>query len=121
VVERVVPALAVKRGVDQTVEHLPYAVIIECAQRPVRITDAVGSLFVTFATRLESSLLRSRILFRSQSLRRRSQSKFDLEPFGECGVKVQADATVSGNVIEGAPWVGILVGWGPSNSASQNS
>jgi uncharacterized secreted repeat protein (TIGR03808 family) len=32
----------------------------------------------------------------------------------ECGVKVEADATVSGNVIEGAPWVGILVGWGPS-------
>jgi uncharacterized secreted repeat protein (TIGR03808 family) len=32
----------------------------------------------------------------------------------ECGVKVEADATVVGNVIEGAPWVGILVGWGPS-------
>jgi uncharacterized secreted repeat protein (TIGR03808 family) len=32
----------------------------------------------------------------------------------ECGVKVEADATVSGNVIEGAPWVGVLVGWGAS-------
>ncbi len=32
----------------------------------------------------------------------------------ECGVKVEADATVSANVIEGAPWVGILVGWGAS-------
>jgi uncharacterized secreted repeat protein (TIGR03808 family) len=32
----------------------------------------------------------------------------------ECGVKAEADATVSGNVIEGAPWVGILVGWGSS-------
>ena len=32
----------------------------------------------------------------------------------ECGVKVEADATVSGNVIEGAPWFGILVGCGPS-------
>ncbi len=30
------------------------------------------------------------------------------------GVKVEADATVSGNVIEGAAWVGILVGWGVS-------
>jgi uncharacterized secreted repeat protein (TIGR03808 family) len=30
------------------------------------------------------------------------------------GVKVEADATVSGNVIEGAAWVGILVGWGAS-------
>jgi hypothetical protein len=56
VAERVVPALAVKRGVDQTAEHLPYAVIIACAQRPVRITAAVGSLFVAFATRLESFL-----------------------------------------------------------------
>ena len=32
----------------------------------------------------------------------------------ECGIKVEADATVSANVIEGAPWVGILVGWGAS-------
>lgn len=32
----------------------------------------------------------------------------------EFGVKVEADASVSGNVIEGAPWVGILVGWGAS-------
>jgi uncharacterized secreted repeat protein (TIGR03808 family) len=32
----------------------------------------------------------------------------------EFGVKVEADATVVGNVIEGAPWIGILVGWGPS-------
>lgn len=32
----------------------------------------------------------------------------------ECGVKAEADATVSGNVIEGAPWVGILAGWGSS-------
>ncbi|MGO4869677.1 MAG: TIGR03808 family TAT-translocated repetitive protein [Roseiarcus sp.] len=32
----------------------------------------------------------------------------------ECAVKVEADATVSANVIEGAPWVGILVGWGAS-------
>ncbi len=32
----------------------------------------------------------------------------------EFGVKVEADAAVSGNVIEGAPWVGILVGWGAS-------
>jgi uncharacterized secreted repeat protein (TIGR03808 family) len=32
----------------------------------------------------------------------------------ESGIKVEADATVGGNVIEGAPWVGILVGWGPS-------
>jgi uncharacterized secreted repeat protein (TIGR03808 family) len=32
----------------------------------------------------------------------------------EFGIKVEADATVSGNVIEGAPWVGILVGWGAS-------
>jgi uncharacterized secreted repeat protein (TIGR03808 family) len=32
----------------------------------------------------------------------------------ECGVKVEADATVGANVIEGAPWVGILVGWGAS-------
>ena len=32
----------------------------------------------------------------------------------ECGVKVEADATVSGNVVEGAAWVGILVGWGVS-------
>ncbi|MGD0640641.1 MAG: TIGR03808 family TAT-translocated repetitive protein, partial [Roseiarcus sp.] len=32
----------------------------------------------------------------------------------ECGVKVEADATVSANVIEGAPWVGVLVGWGAS-------
>jgi len=32
----------------------------------------------------------------------------------ECGVKVEADAAVVGNVIEGAPWVGILVGWGAS-------
>jgi uncharacterized secreted repeat protein (TIGR03808 family) len=31
----------------------------------------------------------------------------------ESGIKVEADATVVGNVIEGAPWVGILVGWGP--------
>ena len=30
------------------------------------------------------------------------------------GVKAEADATISGNVIEGAPWVGILVGWGAS-------
>ena len=27
---------------------------------------------------------------------------------------MEADATVGGNVIEGAPWVGILVGWGAS-------
>ena len=32
----------------------------------------------------------------------------------ECGVKVEADATVGGNVIEGAAWVGVLVGWGAS-------
>ena len=32
----------------------------------------------------------------------------------ECAIKVEADATVSANVIEGAPWVGILVGWGAS-------
>jgi uncharacterized secreted repeat protein (TIGR03808 family) len=32
----------------------------------------------------------------------------------ESGIKVEADATVGGNVIEGAPWVGILVGWGAS-------
>jgi uncharacterized secreted repeat protein (TIGR03808 family) len=32
----------------------------------------------------------------------------------QCAIKVEADATVSGNVIEGAPWVGILVGWGAS-------
>ena len=32
----------------------------------------------------------------------------------ECGIKVEADATVGANVIEGAPWVGILVGWGAS-------
>ncbi len=32
----------------------------------------------------------------------------------EFGIKVEADATVSGNVIEGAPWVGVLVGWGAS-------
>ena len=32
----------------------------------------------------------------------------------EFGVKVEADAAVGGNVIEGAPWVGILVGWGAS-------
>jgi len=32
----------------------------------------------------------------------------------ESGIKVEADATVGGNVIEGAPWIGILVGWGPS-------
>jgi len=32
----------------------------------------------------------------------------------ECGVKVEANATVGANVIEGAPWVGILVGWGAS-------
>ena len=31
-----------------------------------------------------------------------------------CAIKVEADATVSANVIEGAPWVGILVGWGES-------
>jgi uncharacterized secreted repeat protein (TIGR03808 family) len=30
------------------------------------------------------------------------------------GVKVEADATVAANVIEGAAWVGILVGWGAS-------
>ena len=40
---------------------------------------------------------------------------FSGHEFGyECGIKVEADATVVGNVIEGAPWVGILVGWGPS-------
>jgi uncharacterized secreted repeat protein (TIGR03808 family) len=32
----------------------------------------------------------------------------------ESGIKVEADATVVGNVIEGSPWVGILVGWGAS-------
>ncbi len=32
----------------------------------------------------------------------------------ECGIKVEADAAVGANVIEGAPWVGILVGWGAS-------
>ena len=32
----------------------------------------------------------------------------------ECGIKAEADVAISGNVIEGAPWVGILVGWGPS-------
>ncbi len=32
----------------------------------------------------------------------------------ECAIKVEGEATVLGNVIEGAPWVGILVGWGPS-------
>jgi uncharacterized secreted repeat protein (TIGR03808 family) len=32
----------------------------------------------------------------------------------ESGIKVEADATIGGNVIEGAPWVGILVGWGAS-------
>ena len=32
----------------------------------------------------------------------------------EAAIKVEADATVSANVIEGAPWVGILVGWSAS-------
>jgi uncharacterized secreted repeat protein (TIGR03808 family) len=32
----------------------------------------------------------------------------------ECGIKVEADAAVSGNVVEGAPWIGVLVGWGAS-------
>jgi uncharacterized secreted repeat protein (TIGR03808 family) len=32
----------------------------------------------------------------------------------ECAIKVEGDASILGNVIEGAPWVGILVGWGPS-------
>ncbi len=32
----------------------------------------------------------------------------------ECAIKVEADATVSANVIEGAPWVGVLVGWAAS-------
>jgi uncharacterized secreted repeat protein (TIGR03808 family) len=32
----------------------------------------------------------------------------------EAAIKAEADATISGNVIEGAPWVGILVGWGAS-------
>jgi uncharacterized secreted repeat protein (TIGR03808 family) len=32
----------------------------------------------------------------------------------ECGITAEADVTITGNVIEGAPWVGILVGWGPS-------
>jgi uncharacterized secreted repeat protein (TIGR03808 family) len=32
----------------------------------------------------------------------------------ECGIKVEAGATVSGNVIAGAPWVGVLVGWSAS-------
>jgi len=32
----------------------------------------------------------------------------------ECAIKVEADATVGDNVIEGAPWVGVLVGWGAS-------
>ena len=32
----------------------------------------------------------------------------------ESAIKAEADATISGNVIEGAPWVGILVGWGAS-------
>ena len=32
----------------------------------------------------------------------------------ECGIKVEGDAAVTGNVVEGAAWIGILVGWGAS-------
>src|SRR5262249_36262034 len=29
----------------------------------------------------------------------------------ECGIKAEGDVAITGNLIEGAPWVGILVGW----------
>lgn len=32
----------------------------------------------------------------------------------ETGIKVEAAVTVTGNLVEGAPWVGILAGWGAS-------
>lgn len=32
----------------------------------------------------------------------------------ETGIKVEADTLVARNRVEGAPWVGVLVGWGPS-------
>lgn len=32
----------------------------------------------------------------------------------ETGIKVEAETLVTRNRIEGAPWVGVLVGWGPS-------
>jgi uncharacterized secreted repeat protein (TIGR03808 family) len=32
----------------------------------------------------------------------------------ECAIKVEAETLVTRNRVEGAPWVGVLVGWGPS-------
>ncbi|MBL8590553.1 MAG: TIGR03808 family TAT-translocated repetitive protein [Methylobacteriaceae bacterium] len=32
----------------------------------------------------------------------------------ECGLKLEAGIVATKNVVEGAPWVGALIGWGPS-------
>jgi uncharacterized secreted repeat protein (TIGR03808 family) len=32
----------------------------------------------------------------------------------ECAIKVEAETLVARNRVEGAPWVGVLTGWGPS-------
>ena len=50
----------------------------------------------------------------SPSLAKRSVAMVRDGTLADLADKVEADATVSGNVIEGAPWVGILVGWGAS-------